>query len=381
MNEKLKNVQWGEYRIGDLFKVKTVKGIDEGSINLKKQYKKGLIEFVGRTPDNNGVKGYVELIENTEPQPKNIISVIQIGTIVAQLREKDWYGSQNIFSLIPLSNSLISLGVLSSINKSLCSNFTGGYSNYPTLQKLEELKIKLPTKNGQIDFEFMERFVAELEAQRVAELEAQRVAELEAYLQATGLVNYALNKEEEKSLKDLEKVEWKEYKIGELFNINSYKKRFDANKVTIGEKGYPYVVRTALNNGVKGDINESEEYLNPAKTISFGQDTATIFYQKTPYFTGDKIKILKLKESELKEKKAMYYITAMNKSFKEFSWGRSSFSVDIISNQNIKIPTKNDKPDYEYMESLISAVQKLVIKDVVIYADKKIEATKKVIDN
>ena len=32
------------------------------------------------------------------------------------------------------------------------------------------------------------------------------------------------------------------------------------------------------------------------------------------------------------------------------------------------------------MPILISAIQKLVIKDVVLYADKKIEATKKVIN-
>ena len=32
------------------------------------------------------------------------------------------------------------------------------------------------------------------------------------------------------------------------------------------------------------------------------------------------------------------------------------------------------------METLISAVQKLVIKDVVEYADRKIEATKKMIN-
>lgn len=31
------------------------------------------------------------------------------------------------------------------------------------------------------------------------------------------------------------------------------------------------------------------------------------------------------------------------------------------------------------METLISAIQKLVIKDVVLYADKKIEASKKVV--
>ena len=38
-------------------------------------------------------------------------------------------------------------------------------------------------------------------------------------------------------------------------------------------------------------------------------------------------------------------------------------------------------PDYEAMQDFISAVQKLVIKDVVQYADKKIGATKKVLKN
>ena len=37
---------------------------------------------------------------------------------------------------------------------------------------------------------------------------------------------------------------------------------------------------------------------------------------------------------------------------------------------------KNGKPDYEAMETFISAVQKLVIKDVVKYADDRIAAAK-----
>ena len=42
------------------------------------------------------------------------------------------------------------------------------------------------------------------------------------------------------------------------------------------------------------------------------------------------------------------------------------------------LPIKVGKPDYDTMETFISAVQKLVIKDVVQYADKKITATKEV---
>ena len=92
----------------------------------------------------------------------------------------------------------------------------------------------------------------------------------------------------------LQAVKWGEYKLGDLFEVESYTKRFDANKVVIKQKGlYPYIVRTSANNGQRGFIEASEEYLNDGNTIAFGQDTATMFYQEKPYFTGDKIKVLK----------------------------------------------------------------------------------------
>ncbi|MDP3332854.1 MAG: hypothetical protein Q8S55_12890, partial [Methylococcaceae bacterium] len=49
---------------------------------------------------------------------------------------------------------------------------------------------------------------------------------------------------------------------------------------------------------------------------------------------------------------------------------------NVVKNKYIQLPIKNDKPDFEIMETFISAIQKLVIKDVVLYADRKIAATK-----
>ena len=164
-----------------------------------------------------------------------------------------------------------------------------------------------------------------------------------------------------------------------MFSVNSYKKRFDANKVTIlSSGGNPYIVRTALNNGLKGYIDEDVSYLNDGNTISFGQDTATMFYQENPYFTGDKIKILKSKFEKFGRKNAHFMLASMTKSFSSFSWGANSYSISVIENQIINVPIKDGKIDFEYMETLISAIQKLVIKDVVIWADKKIELTKQV---
>lgn len=79
----------------------------------------------------------------------------------------------------------------------------------------------------------------------------------------------------------LRAVKWGEFKLGDLFEVVSYKKCFDANKVAIIEnRGHPYIVRQSTENGRKGNIDEPIKYLNPGNTISFGQDTATMFYQE-----------------------------------------------------------------------------------------------------
>lgn len=122
---------------------------------------------------------------------------------------------------------------------------------------------------------------------------------------------------------------------------------------------HPYVVRMGSNNGQKGYIVEDEKYLNDGNTISFGQDTATMFYQEKPYFTGDKIKILKAKDKRFSKKNAQFYISTMAKSFSTFSWGSSSFNVNIIKNQKITLPIcKDGKIDFEFMENYIETIER-----------------------
>ena len=43
------------------------------------------------------------------------------------------------------------------------------------------------------------------------------------------------------------------------------------------------------------------------------------------------------------------------------------------------LPEKSGEPDYDFMKNLISAIHKLVIKDVVDYADEKISTTNLII--
>ena len=160
--------------------------------------------------------------------------------------------------------------------------------------------------------------------------------------------------------------------LGDVFSIETSKQKFNAIAVSFGGK-YPYIARSADNNGVRGYITEDDEYLNEGNTISFGQDTATMFYQALPYFTGDKIKILKSKNFTLNKYIALYYIAVTKKILKTFSWGSTSFRVENLENIEVKIPfcdSNKSIPDHSFMQIFIKAIEKLVIKDVVDWANK-----------
>lgn len=166
----------------------------------------------------------------------------------------------------------------------------------------------------------------------------------------------------------MQAVKWGEYKLGDLFEVVSYTKRFDANKVAVKGKGkYPYIVRTSVNNGQKGYIDEDKQYLNDGNTVAFGQDTATMFYQERPYFTGDKIKVLRPKHSRFNKNNAQFFLVSMRKPFELFSWGTSSYNVEIIKNQKIVLPVRDGEIDFDFMESFVAELEAQRVAELAAY--------------
>lgn len=148
-----------------------------------------------------------------------------------------------------------------------------------------------------------------------------------------------------------------EFTLGSLFDIHTPVKRFNANAVKFGGI-YPYVARGSSNNGIRGYITEDVKYLNPGNTLSFGQDTATVFYQKEAYFTGDKIKIMELRDYELNENLALYLITSIRRAFSGFTWGQSSFDESVLNGIKVLLPAKEDgTPDWCYMSERIHKLE------------------------
>lgn len=241
------------------------------------------------------------------------------------------------------------------------------WANKSGWNKIKHEFIMLPTKSNEIDFEFMESFVAELEA--------QRVAELEAYLQVSGLDDYELTLDEINLLNWFDKVEWGKFNLKDLFGKATRGKRLKSADRIAGN--LPFVTAGETDEGVSAYIGNKVEVFNENTTTidMFGSAK----YRNYKYGADDHVAVV---HTENVPKLASIFITsAIHKAAYtgEFNYGKNFYAKDADA-LSVMLPIKNGLPDYNYMEMIISYVQKLVIKDVVNYADNKIEKTKQVVN-
>ncbi len=368
----LEDVEWGEYKIGDLFEINPTKYYrlsNEEILSID-----GTVPLISNTSINNGVMGFSKLKPNNKGNSITC-SDTTLGADTMYYQEKDFIGYSHIQHLVPKIekfNKRIAQFIISSCRVATTKKYD--YGNKFNRDNMNATVIQLPIIDGKIDFEFIEKFVAELEAQRVAELEAQRVAELEAYLTSTGLKDYTLTKEEKDIINNYNKLEWNTFNLEELFGKSTRGKRLKSVDRIPGD--LPFVTAGEENEGVSAFIGN--------KVQIFPKNTTTIDmfgsakYRNYKYGGDDHVAIVHTEK--LSAYSAIFVTTAIHKASHngQFNYGRNFYAkdADIL---DIQLPVKNNKPDYKTMEIIISAIHKLVIKDVVFYADKKIEATKDVV--
>ena len=226
----------------------------------------------------------------------------------------------------------------------------------------------LPTKNGQIDFEFMESFIRELEE--------ERIRELTAYLTVSGFDNYELSNFERKALEDFKTIDWKIYNLKSLFGKSTRGKRLKSADRIQGD--LPFVTAGEACEGISAYIgNDVEIFESNTTTIDmFGSAK----YRNYNYGADDHVTVVHTEQ--LPKNAAVFVTTTIHKSSHtgKFDYSRNFYAKDA-DGLDIMLPVKNGAPDYSFMNTLISAIQKLVIKDVVLYTDRKIDGTKKIVAN
>ena len=319
---------------------------------------------------NQGLNNYVP--RDGATILKNVISIsangANTGATFFQSQEftvlQDAYAIEWVNHNVHLTDNQY-LFLVSAISKAIYGNYE--WTNKAGWERIKNDFINLPTDKGNIDFDFMESFVAELEA--------LRVAELEAYLKVTGLKDYNLTIEEEKSLERFDSINWISFNLEKLFGKSTRGRRLKSDDRVPGN--LPFVTAGEADEGVSDFIGNN--------VVIFNENTTTIDmfgsakYRDYKYGGDDHIAVVHTEELE---KYASVFVTsAIHKSSHngQFSYDKNFYAKDA-DELNIMLPEKNGKPDYNFMKTLISAIHKIVIKEVVEYADEKISVTKLIIN-
>ena len=326
--------------------------------------KNGKIPVYSSDTSNNGIIGYTNIDAEfivSEENPIYLVFGDHTRSLNIVFHSFNVTDNVKVLSLKDSYSIKILLYIISSWQKGVPNL---GYSRHWSIAK--KVLFKVPVKNGVIDFAFMENFIAELEA--------ERIAELEAYLQATGLQDYTLTKEEEEALQGFEGVEWQTYNLEELFGKSTRGRRLKSADRVSGN--LPFVTAGEANEGISDFIGND--------VIVFSENTTTIDmfgsakYRNYKYGGDDHIAVVHTEK--LPKFASIFVTTAIHKvsNAGQFSYSRNFYAKDA-DELNISLPSTQGDPLYSYMEVFIRAVQKLVIKEVVQYADRKITATREVV--
>ncbi|WRB47354.1 restriction endonuclease subunit S [Helicobacter pylori] len=392
LSSQLNAIKWGEFSYETIYELqKTTK-----LLSKKDCVENGKIPLFTSDSKNNGVVGYVNCKPSYKLKNNQCMVVFGDHTRTFNIAKNDFCIADNVKVLKPIKD--FSIRVLLFINTMWGKKIIDkGYARHWSLAKIAKIQLPLkPTANAQtledIDFHFMEKFIAELEQCRLAELEQCRLAELQAYLKATGLENTTLSSDEENALNVFNNsgggntpcgLTWQSFRLGDLFEIRptkAYKLTnshlFDSNAKN------PVVTNSSLNNGISG--YSSLEPTEKGNQITYSDTTTSegIFYQKRPFIGYSHVQgLYPLKYHEFWNEKTLLHIVT---TFKKVACGRfnygNKFNRKIASGMPIFLPTnQHGKIDFHFMRTFINALMKQTIQGVAQYCDAKIQATKEIV--
>lgn len=375
LNEKLRTVKWGEYEFQHIFN-----RIEQGRRLKKEDQLPGDIPFVMAGVTNTGVVNYIS--NPVASFPKNSITIDIFGNTFY----RDYaFGAGDDTGVYWNDRIEYSRCVMLFFAVAMQKALNGKFSYGKKLRSSQSLNFKmmLPINNGEIDFDFMESFVAELEA--------QRVAELSAYLTVSGYDNYELSTEELNALQrfaELNDDNWGIYTVGNLFEkVVTKKLPYKAKelpKQPTDDYVLPCLTSSFQNQGLNYYAPKTgATVLSNVISIPSNSDVYRAYYQSRDFTVLSDAYAIRWKSGkvELSPNQYLFMVMCINKvtDLPIYSYKNKLGGWNVVKNKDIKLPEKDGKIDFAFMDTFISAIKKLAIKEVVLYSDRKITATKELV--
>ena len=332
----LNSVEWGEFRIKDLFEIEAVKG------RPIENYKKGDIPYVSTAATNNAVINFIE-------KDKNILTsafVITVDPIKGTcfFHDYDFVGrgfsgaSVNVLRNINL-NKYNGVFICSSIEKT--SKLKASYGYLFNSNRLKMAVILPIDFKGRPNWQFMEDYIKQ-----------------EMKVQSSKVASYYENKLMKLGfeLLDLD-VKWKEFWMEDILDIKSGVRLTKADQI---DGNIPFIGASDANNGVTEFVGNTNKSLDSnVLGVNYNGSVVENFYHSYECIFSDDVKRIKFKNGEYGDEFTYLFLKQMILSQKnKYQYGYK-FNAKRMSRQKIMLPIdKNGEPHWKYMSNFIKKLEK-----------------------
>jgi hypothetical protein len=291
-------------------------------INLEQcdKIEKDAINFVSRTEKNNGISAFVKRLNEIEPNKANTITVAVSGSVLSTfLQSQPYYTGFHIMVLSPITEmtqlELLFYAMCIRVNK---YKYNYGRQANKTLKDILVPK-KIPIAFSSVDYK-------------------------------------SLNTLKSESINDkyiaVNTNNWKLFDLKNLFTIKGSKTTSLLELEECGKGIYPYVTTQATKNGVDGFFNF---YTEEGNVLAI--DSAVLGYcsfQPLNFSASDHVEKL-IPKFNMNKFIALFFVTILNLEQYRYNYGRKS-SQTRLRQICIKLPSKNNHPDFEFMENYIKSL-------------------------
>ncbi len=175
LSQKLQEIEFNEFKLCKLFDIQNTNSFNTDKLTSGNEY-----DYVTRTSINQGVlkeTGFVNK-ENINPAGTWSLGLLQMDFFY---RKRPWYAGQFVRKIIPKieitkNTVLFFTALLNKQKKKLLSVLVRDVDSV-----FLNTIVKLPVRNGEIDFAFIDDFITSIELSRLEELKTDYLEELKAY--------------------------------------------------------------------------------------------------------------------------------------------------------------------------------------------------------
>lgn len=311
-------------KIEELFNIEYGNSLELISLVQCKSTDEKAIPFVSRTENNNGISAYVQQKVGEEKNPAHALSVAVGGSVLSTFYQPiPFYTGFHVLVLTPKKKtSPIEMLFYAKCISANRYKYNYGRQANKTLHSILIPEI-MPTSLKRCLLSYYGYVLRNISSKS------------------------ALDK-----LIDLKKRQWKFFQLTDLFEVCGSRTTPLPDLEEYGKGNYPYVTTQATNNGVEGFY---AFYSESGGVLAFDSAVSGYCsYQYLPFSASDHVEKL-IPKFKMNKYVAMFLTTILNLEQYRYNYGRKC-SQARMKKISIKLPSKNGKPDFEYMGNYIKSL-------------------------